>query len=250
MDVMYEWLPAEVRLSTDVAAADWVVSRLRPWDPDGVRVASYMPDVFDRYVRVFHPAGDRGGSSGLTWAEVASRTGAPFHPEVQFMELVGTDGLYQHSDLGDVMPLSGSLPPSLLRTLVGFLGRSTDPDMTWWFAMWDGNGSWWKGSHGGNDPYDDERDRVLRDWPRMDALSRQYFLMDGPLSAVLDLFQAAGHQSPAMWWPDDRSILLSTEVDAFSTYVGGSTSVVEALQRTDGIEAVPVRLDAALDWGL
>jgi hypothetical protein len=64
------------------------------------------------------------------------------------------------------------------------------------------------------------------------------------------LFEAAGRQSPALWWPESRAWLVSTEVDAFSTYVGGSAALIEELLATDGIEAAPSRLDAQLDWGL
>ena len=46
---VYEWLPPDVELMTDTSEADWVVSALRPWDEKGVRVGSFMPDVFEVY---------------------------------------------------------------------------------------------------------------------------------------------------------------------------------------------------------
>ena len=123
--------------------------------------------------------------------------------------------------------------------------------------MWDGNGSWWKGAHSDlssegptQDPFDDERDAVLRSSPRVQTQSRDYFLMWGPLASVITLYDAAGDQSPALWWPDSRAWFFSTEVDAFSTYVGGSRQMIDELLRSDEIEAAPISRDARLDWGL
>lgn len=208
-----------------------------------------MPDTFEEYVRIFHPGGDRGGASrGLAWSEIASRLSKSFHPEVQFQQLAGDDA-YRHPILGDIEPLAGSLPLSVLRSLVRFLDRWIGEDEACWFAMWDGNGTWWKGAHG-YDPFDDERDEILRNTPRVHTESRDYFLMRGPLSAVAPLFDAAGAQSPALWWPESHMWLVSTEVDAFSSYVGGSAALIDRLLRNEDIEAVRVRLDAPLDWGI
>jgi streptogramin lyase len=251
---MYEWLPHNVELLTDTSSAHWVVSRLAPWGHDGVRVASFMPNGFEAYARVFHPAGERGGpSGGLKWSEVAARLSKRFHPEVQFQELAGPHA-EQHPVLGDIEPLSGSLPLTLLRSMVGFLERWTDEGELCWFAMWDGNGTWWKGAHSTltsdgprHDLLDDERDAVLRSTPRVHTQHRDYFLMRGPLASAVSLHDAAGSQSPALWWPDSRAWLVSTEVDAFSTYIGGPTALIDELLRSVEIEAVPISLDAPLD---
>lgn len=126
---MYEWLPSGIELLTETSAADWVVSGLRPRDHDSVRVGSFIPDAFDAFARVLHPAGDRGGESrGLRWSEVASRLSGPFHAEMQFQELAGDDA-HRHPILGDIQPDAGSLPQSLLRSLVRFpsyVGGSED----------------------------------------------------------------------------------------------------------------------------
>jgi hypothetical protein len=254
---VYEWLPHDVELRTDTSSAHWVVSRLAPWGHDVVRVASFMPDAFEAYARVFHSAGDRGGESvGVRWSEVAERLSRRFHPEVQFRDLAGINS-ERHPVLGDIEPSSGSLPLTLLRSMVGFFERRMDEGELCWFAMWDGNGTWWKGAHSTlttdgsqGDPLDDERDAVLRSTPRVHTQHRDYFLMRGPLASVIDLYDAAGHQSPALWWPDSRAWFVSTEVDAFSTYVGGSGQMIDELLRSDKIEAVRISLDAPLDWGL
>jgi hypothetical protein len=254
---VYEWLPHDVELRTDATTAHWVVSRLAPWNHDGVRVASFMPDGFEAYARVFHPAGERGGPShGIRWSEVAARLSTRFHPDVQFRELAGPDA-EQHPILGDIEPSSGTLPRTLLQSVVSFLDHWSDEGELCWFAMWDGTGTWWKGAHSTlttegsrRDPLDDERDAVLRSTPRVHTQHRDYFLMRGPLASVVALYDAAGDQSPALWWPDSRAWLVSTEVDAFSTYVGGPAQLIGKLLRSDEIEAAPISLDAPLDWGL
>jgi hypothetical protein len=250
---MYQWLPSEIELLTDTSAADWLVSHLRPWDRDPVRVGSFMPNVFDAYARILHPAGARGGEDrGLRWSEVASRLGRQLHPEDNFWDLVGgrDADLYNNPVLGDIEPSSGTLPLPLLRSLMEILSRWTKKDEPCYFAMWDGWGNWWKDSHDGPDPFREERDAVLSVTPRVHAPARDHFLMRGPLRAVIPLEDAAAGQTPALWWPDGRSWLVSTDVDAFSTYIGGSDDLVEELLGSNEVEAVPSRLDAPLDEGL
>jgi hypothetical protein len=247
---MYAWLPPDVELVTDPSPGDWVVAAMRPRDPEGIRVGSFMPDVFDAYARILHPAGGRGGAdAGLRWSDVASMLSKPFHDEVQFIDLV--DGArYEHPLLGDIEPLSGSLPLHVLNSLTAFLGRWTDVGEHCWFAMWEGNGAWWSGAHYGDTTFDVERDLVLRAMPRLGSPhDRRYFLMRGPLRAMSALFDAAASQSPALWWPESRRWLVSTEVDAYSSYVGGPSELITSLLGYDDIEALPSRLDAPLDWG-
>jgi hypothetical protein len=246
---------------SETSEAEWVVSRISR--RDAWTVATFMPEGFEAYARVLHPAGDRfvddaapghddPARRGMRWSEVAEGLGTTFRPDAQFGEIAGGGDVYVHPALGDIQPMSGSLPRRLLITLVSFLHRWTRPDEPSWFAMWDGNGTWWKGSHGGAhaDPYDDERDAVLKSAAVVEAPFRRYFLMRGPLDSVIPLFRAAGHHSPALWWPQGHEWLVSTEVDAYSTYVGGSDRMVGDLLASTEIEAVPITLDAPYDWGM
>ena len=257
----YAWLPDGIELVSETSQADWIVSRLSR--RDAWTVATFMPDAFEAYARVLHPAGDRFVDDvsrededptrrGMTWSEVAQRLGTNFHPTAQFRDIVGGDDVHVHPALGDIQPMAGSLSRRLLVTLVSFLHRWTHPDDPCWFAMWDGNGTWWKGAHGGRDPdpHDDERDAVLKTAARVEAPFRRYFLMRGALDAVVPLFRAAGAQSPALWWPQGREWLVSTEVDAYSTYVGGPGRMVDELLASADVEAVRIGLDAAYDWGV
>ena len=56
---------------------------------------------------------------------------------------------------------------------------------------------------------------------------REYHLWTGTLA---DAGAFRDHeQPPNLWWPEDRSWFVGTEIDAAATYVGGSDALVEAL---------------------
>lgn len=266
---MYEWLPPDVELMTDVSGADWVVARLRPWPTHGrVSVASFMPDAFEAYARVLHPLRYRGGEiDPLRWEEMARRRGVTMERTIGFAEVTGIDPGDQPS-LDDLEPLEGSLPDITLRDLVGFLARWTAVEELVWFGLWEGNGTWWKGAHAvltsgpiedvarkpiedvaRNLRIDDERDRVLRATATFGTPQRRYFLVRGYLRSASGLYAAAGENSANLWWPQGRSWLVSTEVDGFSTYVGGSHELVDALVSSDTIEALAASLEDPIDPG-
>jgi hypothetical protein len=256
---VYEWLPPDVELMTEVSTSEWVSSRLQPWARDGVRIASYMPDVFEAYARVFHPAGDRGVPAyGQRWADLAARNDVGFHADIAFLEVAGLETAEERV-LDEISPMEGSLPLATLESLVALLAAHGDGDELAWFCMWDGNGTWWKGAHGvltadgRTDPrlerIDDERDRVLRSTPTVPGPARAYFLMRGPLRSIVPLFDAAGGQSPNLWWPESRAWLVSTEVDGYSTYVGGSRRPIDDLLISRVVEALETDISAYLDVG-
>jgi hypothetical protein len=74
---MLSWLPSGVEMMTGVSAADWIIERLRPWDPWGARLESFAPEAFEAYGRIFHPPGLRPGLVGdrtlgsVKWADLA-----------------------------------------------------------------------------------------------------------------------------------------------------------------------------------
>lgn len=50
-------------------------------------------------------------------------------------------------------------------------------------------------------------------------------------------------QSPNLIWPDDRSWCVATDIDQDTTYVGGSSRLVDDLVRCDSLEVHEVRAD-------
>ena len=107
----------------------------------------------------------------------------------------------------------------------------------------------------------------ILDGPRVSLPGRDYILFEGPLSAASELGSRSGEllsaaypeldfdpeafepQSPNLFWPQDRSWCVATEIDLDSTYVGGSQALVEALLADPRFEAMPVELGDRIDAG-
>lgn len=54
--------------------------------------------------------------------------------------------------------------------------------------------------------------------------------------------------APGILWPEDRSWVSVTEVDFDSTVVGGSRALIDDLFADDGLEVLPLPMEAALTW--
>ncbi len=52
---------------------------------------------------------------------------------------------------------------------------------------------------------------------------------------------------PSFWWPADRAWFVSTDIDASSTYVGGSNALVEQLIAESTLEVFRANLDDPYD---
>src|SRR5919106_3747733 len=82
-------MDTDLRPAVNVEPAIWLIERMHPIAQD---VGSVVPEGFDEYVRIFHPAGRRGAGGEtvpVTWAEIAQANGRTVHPEMQFGNLVG-----------------------------------------------------------------------------------------------------------------------------------------------------------------
>jgi hypothetical protein len=69
------------------------------------------------------------------------------------------------------------------------------------------------------------------------------------MSALETVYGVVQHyQSPSIWWPDDRSWWVATEVDFDWTYVGGSSKCIADVLAHPGLEALPARLSDGVHW--
>jgi hypothetical protein len=68
-------------------------------------------------------------------------------------------------------------------------------------------------------------------------------LVGAPISATLGAFEGFGARGASLWWPDDRAWFVATEIDFRWTYIGGSTSCIEAVLTDRDVEALPVSRD-------
>ena len=250
-----------LRVSHDVGAATWVVSRI--FQRGRLTATDLVPDVFEAYARIFHPVFASTGESApqplvLRWSEIARRAGTPLSASTGWAGLANpsyrdarerTAELSQH-DLQDIVnasysdegireakPPEGSLEQSECESLAEALADFTTTPDSCWFALWPG--------YGMLPPYDDV---PLALAPPDDPI-REYVLFRGPVNAVDQFWFMDGlvYQSPTMWWPDDRAWFVHTEVDLSSTFVGGTTDCIRAILSSDEIEAMEINPADELD---
>lgn len=90
----------------------------------------------------------------------------------------------------------------------------------------------------------------LDDAPKVTIPHRAYYLFRGPLEAV-PAFATAGTPwvAPNLWWPDDRSWCVATDIDLDSTYVGGTRECIDALLSGPALEVFPSQIDDRIDVG-
>jgi hypothetical protein len=266
------WLPSDVELMTDVSEADWVDERLLPdaGGGEGVRVGELVPTGFERYARILHPAHRRVTEGGMgepvTWAEIARERGKRIHPEVQFQALVDLPPDHRVSESDEVwMPEEGSIPMELSAPLIDVLSRHTSTERCF-FCLWDGFGFLYPGSTMYLVAYRGLQGRLqrrsmrraarrasrraqaataaiprvqIRPAPDRRSAFREYLLMRGALGSLTTFTFVGRFQSPNIWWPEDRAWVVATEIDDWTTYVGGTKACVEDLLASEALEVVP-----------
>lgn len=239
------------RWETEVAAGAWLASRLHGFAID---VSSVVPAGFEAYARIFHPL----DGAHRRWADLARSNGRIAHAEMQWHHIARPVGS-PAADPYRVDARMGSLPAAELEALVAVLGTRTGRAERCWFAVWEGFGQ----LHGGGavavltsdgsvvHPDGLVPPHVRASAPRIELPARAYHLASGVLSDVVALEAALGGQSPNLWWPDDRSWCVATEIDFTWTYVAGSRSLIDALllsAELEVLEALPThRITAAGD---
>jgi hypothetical protein len=227
---MFDWLPKDVELMRDLSSADPIVATLEPWSSD-VRLSSFMPEGFESYVRVFHPFIDRDGIlPPRRWHDVAADAGEELGPGTMLMDI---------ADLSDPDRASArrmgaqEICESLMRLLNA---RTTRPDVCW-FAVWSGWGTF--------------SDAELEGTPLIQEphgnTGRSYLLFRGPVEAACSFEPDGLPISPSLWWPDDHAWAVVTEIDGYSTYVGGDRVTVDAILGREGLESIEVDRSVRMD---
>ena len=213
-------LPVE----TDVSRGVWISSARRRAEPG--TVAALVPDVFEAYARVLHPAVRYRGDDDVEvpWAEVAAHNGTVRRPLADWDAL--THGpVDSQPPVWDDGPSEGHLPVALAARLAAVLARHTTTAECL-FGRWDGFG------FDLHDPGTPPR-LLLRG-------ERDVVLVRGTVDdAVRNLAPEPHEQSANLWWPADRAWCVVTDVDLRSTYVGGSAACIAELIATPGLEAFP-----------
>jgi hypothetical protein len=224
----------------DVRPADWIGPRLNGFAVD---TGSVIPRGFEAYCRIFHPVRKSApGRDSASWAEVAAGNGIIVHPEMQIHTIShpvgsGPPPPYDLNDYRNELDW-GELPLPERAVLVDVLRTATTTPHRCWFCIWEGFGF----------DFDGVPERVQ-------LPHRDYVLYGGPIDLALaaldtgppDIDAELRHQpwdthSPNLWWPEDRAWFVATEIDYAWTYVGGTTTLIESVLASDGLEALPAQL--------
>lgn len=257
---------------TDVSAAAWVEAEVGAF-ASGVK--GLLPGRFERYARVLHPAGHGDDPDRpVPWATVAAWAGREMHAGAQFEKISrARDGAGQGPPPWDLPPEGGAPPRELLEAVCDVLARHTSCPERSWFCVWDGWG--WVAGSPGVASVGAERSSDLPpafpaevlSGPRVRLPERDYLLLEGPLASITEIGWRVGEltasalsgveldvsefspQPPSLFWPDDRSWCVASEIDLDSTYVGGSSAAIADLLHDERLEAWPAALDDPIGLG-
>lgn len=204
--------------------AAWLVEVMTTFAAD---VTSIVPAGFERYARILHPATTDADSRQVRWSAVAAANGRVAHGAMQWQGITGRLSRETcQSGVWDNEPQEGSLPASIGSILAETLAEHTTTADHCWFGVWEGFGA-----------LPDE----ARTAPCFEIPARRFHLFRGPLTAILESVE--NHpwlQSPNIWWPQDRSWCVATEIDFMSTYLAGSRSCVQDVLNRADLEAYEV----------
>lgn len=217
-------LPAGLHWASDNDLATWIHDRLSPASTSATLVSSVMPSGFEAYARVFHPAINQHGRD-VRWSAVAAANGKVMHAEAQW-EFIANE----HRSNWHVEPELGRCPPAVLNRLLGVLDAT---DMS-------GCGvAVWEGYAGAN--------TIFSGAPLITLGSRRYWLAQGVAASLAAQEFSRLDIGMNYIWALDQEWCISTNVDFRWTYVGGPTTMIEAILAAGQIEALPASLDHRAD---
>lgn len=248
---------------------EWLLGRLIY----GRSVGSWIPDGFDRYARILHPAHLWEGTEGhivtrsVPWSNVSAWSGKPLHRASSIHDLARRADGTSWQQQGAFFPLEGQLEPPYLDRLTDHLAEATSTPDALWLLVWNGYGGPGKLLYrvAGRRTRKPRRRLFLR-IPRRSRMAglgrgpvvetslsltgsgREYFLHRGSIVASSDDGdRSVFEEPPSFWWPADRAWFVSTDIDSSSTYVGGSSALIGRLLADDLLEVFPADLDDPYD---
>ena len=214
---------------------DWTRT-LRPW----------MPDGFERYVRVLHPAFVRVSEEekgvreiSVPWSTVGEWSGKPVNATSHIQDLMlRADGItWTEQGREGLAPSQGQMDSESLGRLLTHVTEETTTPNEIWMLIWTGYGG----------PPDVVGLPVEVSW-FLGATGRHYVLRRGSILSTPDGPDGPAFENPpTFWWPADRSWFVVCDLDAASTYVGGSQKLIQRILRDTSLEVFPAQLDDPYD---
>jgi hypothetical protein len=225
--------PAAPTPAADAAPARWVIDSVRDFD---YTVGSVVRACFESYARVFHPAarGAHDRPEKVRWSEVAEAYGRVMHPAAEWGSLTGTwmqEDPARHPVWSEA-PCTGELDAGVAASLAEVLAAHTTTPQRCWFAVWEGYGIAMQ----------------IPDAARFELPNRPMLLLQGPVEAAASPLDPPWNRSANLWWPDDHTWCVGSEIDLMTTYVGASAACVEAILECDDLEALGVSADQLVTW--
>ncbi len=233
-----------VAWSEEAEAGSWIAEQLHAFGTD---VGSLIPARFQSYLRILHPVSweTPDGRFTIRWTELFSDASLTVGPATRFDELPRLRD--------DAAPVAGSLDLEHVSRLAGILASHTATPDNCWFGLWDGYG-WMTGrpaivpigGDGGDGASTEHVDRIhTPELPthRLHLPERSFALHCGPITSATAFCRFGGRQSPNLWWPEDRSWFIASEIDLHSTYVGGTARLIEELSHEVLFESLLVGID-------
>jgi hypothetical protein len=247
---------------SDHAPAMWLSERCLSADRT---VGGYMPDGFEGYVRILHPAYLIDQDRWVSWAEIAQWSGKRLERTSDSKDLmVRADGTSWKELSGRNRPGEGPLSvgdPYFAPLSSSLAEETARPERIWALFDWIS----YPFRTGSRSLYATRGHRISSLADRLTRFARRRRAHRQSRSLASRLITIAGsqyvlhkaaladddhqglHESPNYWWPEDRTWLVYANVDCPTTYVGGSTTLAQRLLEDDQIEAVPAELDDPLD---
>ena len=254
------WLiPDGLILADDHTVAAWAQQRLLPLERGtGYRVANLVPQGFEAFARIFHPASryfsDRREREPVRWSDIASWTGRVAHSAMQFHTILGHPESPNIKPEWGSLPKEGSLGTDLASSITDILAAFTTTPKQCYFCIWEGRGGLfgddgsfaYLGAAGGSSGPQHSRNRETRERIKtarpIEIGSFTYLVFVGRLDAILH-----GREMPSIRWPQDRAWYLATDIDMTSTIVGGSADCISQLVADPRLEAMPISVDTRID---
>lgn len=205
-----------------------------------------MPEGFESYARILHPAYRNVRAEGrviaqiaIPWSAICEWSGKPLHSQSHIQDIsLNTDGLdWSEDGEGGYTPLQGQLDEEPLASLLVHLAVETSDLEEIWMLTWTGFGG----------PPDIVGLPTRVTW-FLAITGREYVLRKGSITSTpTSLEDRRFTNPPTFWWPDDRRWFASSDIDASSTYIGGSKELIERILKDPSLEAFPADLNDPFD---
>ena len=210
---------------------EWLRERLEP--PESFVASSWIPSGFEAYARILHPVQEGVDKPLIRWADVARWSGVALVPTIQWYEAaLPEDAPDADPPWTSQGPREGSLSHEDTIELAFVLSRHTSG--LCFFGVWEGYGGVTvQGSDVKALP------RRVEETPTFELPWRSYELYEGPVAGAM-CFRTPDFQSPNLWWPQDQSWCVASEIDLPWTYVAASRELIDELLTASRLEVLEI----------